>query len=172
MARKIINLIGQRFGRLIVLRDSGKRYQKTRMVWLCKCDCGTIIYVRSNHLQDESVKSCGCFQKEKAAELARKLGKERFIHGEWGTKLYWVWVEMNARCSNSNHKSYKYYDGRGISVCAEWESDYLAFKTWALIHGYQENLTIDRINNDGNYEPSNCRFITREENNKNRKRRN
>jgi len=92
------------------------------------------------------------------------------MHGKSKTKIYHVWSGMLRRCNNPKSKAYKNYGGRGIAVCSEWH-DFLVFKKWALSHGYDESLQIDRINNDGNYEPSNCRFVTRSINHQNRRKR-
>ena len=99
--------------------------------------------------------SCGCHKNVK--------------HGDFGTKLYNVWCDMKQRCYNSKHKRYKDYGGRGITICPEWANDYTKFRDWALSHGYKENLQINRIENDGNYEPSNCNWVTRTENINNRR---
>jgi len=157
---KKINLIGQRFGRLIVLRDTGKRCWRY-VVWLCKCDCGRLTEVLNNNLRTGCTKSCGCLQKE----IVKKINT---IHGDTkegkAVRLYRIWRSMKSRCYNPNHNSYKYYGGKGIKICDGWKNDYLAFKSWALANGYKDDLTIDRINPDGNYCPKNCRWIPKSEN--------
>ena len=92
-----------------------------------------------------------------------------YKHGESKTRLHRIWKGMKERCTNSKHKQFKDYGGRGITICPEWTNDYTVFRDWALNNGYKENLTIDRIENDGNYEPNNCQWITRTENNRSRK---
>ena len=96
-------------------------------------------------------KSCGCIPKNKK-------------HGEKGIRLYSIWVNMKQRCSNLKHKSFKNYGGRGIAICPEWAESYIKFRDWSLNNGYADNLTIDRINPDGNYESSNCQWILGKEN--------
>jgi len=117
--------------------------------WKCLCDCGNYKIVRSDSLKDGSTKSCSCLNYK----------PKQIKHGLHGTKLYQVWASMKYRCNNINDSHYHLYGGRGITYCKDWE-DYLPFHEWAMINGYKEGLTIDRINNDGNYEPSNCRWIS------------
>lgn len=151
-----IDLTGKRFGRLLVLSkcEAGK---DGGFYWLCKCDCGKKTTVKSGNLRSGHTLSCGCFMKERISET-------QSIHLESHKRLYNIWSSMKARCYNSNSTFYKDYGGRGIKVCNEWKDDYMVFHKWAYSHGYDENApfggcTIDRINNDGDYEPSNCRFV-------------
>ncbi len=152
------DLKGKRFSRLIVLKDSGKRCGG-HVVWICICDCGNICEVIGNNLIRGRNKSCGCLKKENAI-------KKNWRHGDRRIRLYRTWVNMKSRCFRKNHHKYKYYGGRGITVCPAWRSNYLIFKEWALANGYADHLTIDRIDNDGNYEPNNCQWLTRSENSK------
>lgn len=158
--KPIKNIQGQRFGRLIILKNSGKRCGG-HVIWLCRCDCGNFTEVRSISLRNGRTKSCGCLQKEKAI-LANKK------HGEATkrTRLYVIWQGIKWRCYNSKNKAFEHYGGRGIKVCDEWKNNYSTFKLWALLSGYQNNLTIDRIDNDSDYCPENCQWITRSENTK------
>lgn len=126
----------------------------------CKCGCSEQREVSGNSLRMGNTQSCGCLQKERAGGV----GGGQFRHGDTGTRLYYIWRNMKRRCLNLGNVAYKYYGGRGILVYARWKDDYMVFKAWAMSHGYQDNLTIDRINNDGNYIPDNCQFITRSEN--------
>lgn len=162
MPTKIINLTNKTFGRLTVIKDSGKRDYGS-VVWLCICSCGNKTEVRGESLRTGVTKSCGCLRKE--------LTVSRFIkHGDGSTiiinKLYKIWNGIKNRCNNPNSKRYHRYGGRGIKVCNEWFNNYSAFKLWAISSGYCEGLTIDRIDNGGNYEPSNCQWLTRSENSK------
>ena len=156
---KLVDLSGQRFGRLVIICMTKKRNQGA-VIWKCQCDCGKITNVRSNSLRQGLTRSCGCLQKEMVAQI----GISHRTHGDARrgkkTRLYWVWRSMKERCFNPNSISYKYYGGRGIKVCNEWLNSYANFRDWALTNGYVNNLTIDRIENDGNYEPNNCQWIT------------
>lgn len=165
---KTQNLVGQRFGRLIVIERyicDGKQPK-----WLCQCDCGNEKIVFGTHLKQGTTKSCGCLGKEMAPERGRKskLGERSLKHGDFGTRLYGVWTAMKRRCQNPNVKHYKDYGGRGILVCSEWQ-EYIPFKEWAMSSGYKEGLSLDRIDVNGNYEPSNCRWVTMFEQEQNRR---
>jgi len=153
MGRLKKDLVGKTFGRLTVLRDSGKRRRNFK-VWNCLCLCSNFTEVTTAELQSGKTKSCGCLPKGR-----------RKKHGDsWPRiRLYKTWQNMLDRCKNKNYQFYYRYGGRGITICDEWE-DYITFKTWALENGYNDNLTIDRIDNDGNYEPNNCQWLTNREN--------
>lgn len=156
---KFIDLTGQRFGMLTVLSKSGKN-KHSHIVWSCKCDCGNTCVVESSSLRRGSTNSCGCLRSEYLH--SPKAGKR--THGKSKTRLYAVWRGMKQRCNDPNGDNYHRYGGRGISVCEEWESNFSAFEKWALENGYDETapqgkFTVDRINNDGNYEPLNCRIV-------------
>ena len=146
---RLLDLTGQRFGRLTVLERAPNNKKQT--VWECRCDCGNIVRVQMGHLRSGKIVSCGCYKRENSTKKATK-------HGKCGTKLHRVWLTMRQRCNNPKCKSYQYYGRRGISVCSEWD-DYTTFENWAFSHGYAEGLTIERVNVHGNYCPENCTWI-------------
>lgn len=163
------NFVGMRFGRLIVIErvDNARTPNgKSQIMYRCKCDCGNEKIIRKCHLASGKILSCGCLHREKLGNMRRKHG---FSHKE---RLYSLWISMKDRCYNENNVHYHSYGGRGISVCEEWKNDYISFRNWCISNGYREeirksgrnNLTIDRIDVNGNYEPSNCRFLTNKEN--------
>ena len=152
---RFIDLTGKRYGRLRVIKYVGDEK------WECECDCGKITYPASYNLNKGHTKSCGCKNKE---DLLKALTK----HGKRHTKIYSAWCRMKRRCSDKNIESFKYYGGRGISVCEKWKNSFSEFYDWAMANGYDDNLEIDRIDNDGNYSPENCKFSTRKEQVRNR----
>ena len=145
-----LDLTGQRFGKLTVVHEVEKLGHFT--AWLCKCDCGRESIVRTNSLRAGATKSCGCGIVEATRARATKYSIRNM-------RLYHVWYGMINRCQDPKSKFYHRYGGRGISVCEEWH-DYEAFARWALCNGYKEGLSIDRTDNDGNYDPNNCRWTT------------
>lgn len=157
---------GTEFGRLTVLgvmfRTHGPSGRPKRWSCVCECICGATIIATINNLQRGYQKSCGCKRGEFVAKHQTK-------HGLRDTKLYGVWESMKQRCHNPNSTIYEWYGGRGIEVCREWRDSFQAFHEWAMANGYEENLEIDRIENNGNYEPANCRFITHQANCNNRR---
>ncbi len=150
---------GARFARLVVLKEV-KTNSKERFVE-CLCDCGETKIIRYGYLKSGHTKSCGCFNKESAVLRNTK-------HGISDHKLYNVWRKMKIRCYDKSYIQYHNYGGRGIKICKEW-GDVMKFFKWAINNGYAEGLQIDRINNNGNYKPSNCRFVTQQENLANRR---
>lgn len=161
---KIKDLASQRFGRLMVLYDTGERRDRS-VVWHCQCDCGNELDVRSGDLVSAHTTSCGCYRRQRVAEVHTVHGMTRRekIH-----PIYWIWRAMLQRCENPNRKNYENYGFRGIKVCDEWHK-FIPFCDWALANGWQKGLQLDRINNNGNYEPGNCHWATPQENNRNKR---
>lgn len=151
---KFIDLTGQRFGRLLVVKRAENIGKQT--AWLCMCDCGNETIVASWNLKTGNTSSCGCLWRCVVPANNKELNTR---HGESHSKLHRTWCNMRYRCYNPNCKSYKNYGGRGITICDEWSS-YESFRTWALENGFADGLSIDRIDVNGNYEPSNCRWVS------------
>lgn len=155
---KFVDFTGMRFGKLTVLKLMPRNKLKQTM-WLCECDCGNKKIIVAQSLKDGKTKSCGCYQKEFPSKKT---------HGERWTRLYSIWIGMRKRCYTKTSKSYYCYGKIGITICKEWDK-YEVFRDWANSNGYRDNLTIDRIDPYGNYEPNNCRWATVEEQSINKK---
>ena len=159
--------IGARFHRITVVGPQFRYHRekgKPRWVVVVSCECGKVKLVQPHDLLRGFVKSCGCHR----VDVAIRMGKGNRRHGLEGTPLYFVWRSIKQRCNNPNQHGYHCYGGRGITYCKEWES-FVPFMEWALKNGYSEHLQIDRRNNNGNYEPGNCRFVTPRTNSLNRR---
>lgn len=167
---KALDITGHRYGRLVAVSYEGKDNQK-QALWKCICDCGNEVITRGSSLRAGVTQSCGCLNIDKSTD---RLVSHNKTHGEFGTRLYRVWAAMLNRCRNPKHNRYQHYGGRGIRVCDEWMK-YENFKEWAMSAGYDPNAprgacTIDRIDVDGNYEPSNCRWVDSSMQAKNKRR--
>lgn len=153
---KKIDLTGMTFNHLKVVEESG-RNKNGQVIWLCECDCGNLSKVNGYNLRNDKIKSCGCRKTESNTK-----------HGQRKTRLYKIWSDMKRRCDNPKAPQYEYYGGRGIEYCQDW-GKFIPFYQWAIESGYNDSLTIDRIDSDGNYEPDNCRWATKEEQSRNQR---
>lgn len=159
-----LDLTGQRFGRLTAI-ELGANRNKRRM-WRCVCDCGNEKYVTTSNLRCGITKSCGCLHSD-------LLASRNYKHGGSSNRLYNVWSNMLSRCYKPYNDRFYCYGGRGIAVCDEWRNNYAAFRDWAMANGYDPDAqygkcTLDRIDVNGNYEPSNCRWVGMDVQNKNK----
>lgn len=143
-------------GHVFMPNKKGKQIHFVNVI----CDCGTTKTVNLGNLKNGKIKSCGC--------LKVKNNREKLTtHGLTKHSLFGRWKNITQRCNNKNNAAHKSYGGRGIAICDEWKNDFKAFYDWCMANGYEKGLQIDRINNNGNYEPSNCRFVTAKENTRN-----
>jgi hypothetical protein len=158
----LLNLSGRKFGKLTVTDVFSRREKDRKIQWECICDCGNKKNVVSNYLMSGKTKSCGCLSIELSTDRVK-------THGLTNTRLYSIWSDMKTRCFNTKGRYYINYGGRGVTMSEEWKNDFLAFYRWSIKNGYSDELSIDRINNDGNYCPSNCRWVTRKTQSNNRR---
>lgn len=148
---EVIMLELKKYGKLTPIKIDHRKASTN--YWECKCDCGNTTYVSAPNLRSGGTKTCG----------------ECEHHNLSSTRIYGIYQGIKQRCLNKNNQAYKYYGGRGINICKEWLDDFINFYDWAMENGYEETLSIDRINVNGDYEPSNCRWITMKEQSNNRR---
>lgn len=157
------DLTGMTFGELTVLcRAEDHVYKSGRrdIAYTCKCSCGNIVCILAVHLRSGHTSSCGCLRVETAKRSMTTHGATSAGRCD---RLYDIWKNMKSRCYNKNNKNYHNYGGRGITICGDWADDFAAFRTWSLSHGYDDDLTIDRIDVNSGYCPDNCRWATQKE---------
>ena len=166
---KFIDLTGQKFGRLTVIARA-ENDKDNRAQFNCVCDCGKELVVRGKSLKTGNTSSCGCLHSEQLANRNVSSAK----HHLRNHRLYKIWSSMKNRCYNPKATNYNDYGGRGINICDEWKNDFKAFYNWAMENGYDENAgrgecSIDRVENDKGYEPSNCRWTNSQKQTENRR---
>lgn len=157
---RLRDLTGKKYGQLTTLGVD--KIVKGHKYYLCRCDCGSVKSISGSHLVTGATQSCGCLKSHRTTE-------RNTTHGKSNTRLFSIWQGMKKRCNNSNNQAYKYYGARGIHVCGEWINDFSKFYNWSISNGYSDNLTLERIDVNGNYEPKNCKWIPFEDQARNRR---
>lgn len=150
------DLTGQCFGSLTVIKRADDYISPSGnkiVQWLCRCDCGNEKTVMGASLKRGRTRSCGCLQKELWHSRITK-------HGKHDSRLYHIWLGILTRCYTKNHHSYKHYGERGVAICDQWRNDFQAFYEWAMANGYNDELSIDRVDVNGDYSPHNCRWVS------------
>lgn len=156
-----MDLIGLKFGKLLVIEKTNEKAKNNKEYkYRCLCDCGNEVLVRGSNLKSGNSKTCGCVRIKNSTAMSKSYRKRNI-------RIYNIYQNMKQRCYNPNYREYKHYGGKGVVICDEWLNDYVKFYNWALENGYRDDLSIDRINNNGIYEPSNCSRFSSSNNNRN-----
>lgn len=162
-----IDITGEKYGRLTAIRKDSQGSRKAKGKWLFKCDCGNELLCTANRVRTGNTKSCGCQKSDSSSERGKEsiklLHQQQVTHGMTGSRIYRTYKNMKSRCYNPHVKCYEYYGGKGITICDDWLQDPQKFINWAISHGYNDNLTIERKDSNKGYSPDNCEFITQSE---------
>lgn len=150
------DMVGHRYGKLTVLEVVGPN-EKAHSYWIrCRCDCGVVRDFNKSSVISGATRSCGCYRKAHA-----RVEHIRHGMGNGDNRLYGIWRNIKSHCYNPNDRAYARYGAKGITMCDEWRTDFMAFHTWSMTHGYEDTLTMDRIDLTKGYGPDNCRWVTR-----------
>lgn len=162
-----IDITGEKYGRLTAIRKDSQGSRKAKGKWLFKCDCGNELLCTANRVRSGNTKSCGCLKSEVLSDLGKEsiksLHQQQVTHGMTGSRICRILKNMKTRCYNTKTECFKYYGGKGITICDEWLNNSQKFIDWALSHKYNDKLTIERKNSNKGYSPDNCEFITQSE---------